>query len=201
MQNKNLPDEQLEDQGDPEPRVRHGTRTIGGIGGDRARADVVGGKGSGADGGDGSQHLAHNEGEAHVHAGQGLQQDHTEAQALDCVENAQPQPDAARRQGATREPAGDPGHVVPDARDTPPDLGPAGGTETAGEHGQDPAVFLGEVAEDEEEAGPDETEEDNAENDDLPGFCVGRTPEDCNRGLGSSFTWTDEGDLQFQLRP
>lgn len=165
----NIPDEELEHQGDPEPRVRHGTHAIGGIGRDRPRPDVIRRKSSGADRGDGSQDLAHNESKAHVHAGQGLQQDHTESQTLDCVQNAQPQPDAAGCQGAAREPACDPGEVVADARDAPPDLGPARGPETAGEHGEDPAVLFGEVAEDEEEAGPDETEEDDAKNDDLPG--------------------------------
>jgi len=39
-------------------------------------------------------------------------------------------------------------------------------------------VLLGEFADDEKECTPDNSEEDDAQNDDLPGMGVSRTPQD-----------------------
>ena len=47
----------------------------------------------------------------------------------------------------------------------------AGCAQAAGEDGKEPTVSLGEFANDEEEYTPDNAEEDDAEDDDLP--CVG----------------------------
>lgn len=44
----------------------------------------------------------------------------------------------------------------------------AGCAQATGEDGKEPTVFLGELADDEEEDAPDEAEKDDAEEDDLP---------------------------------
>lgn len=62
--------------------------------------------------------------------------------------------------------------MVANARNTPPDLDKARCTQTTGEDGKEPTVPLGEFADDEEEDTPHEAEEDNAQDDDLPGVGV-----------------------------
>jgi len=113
-----------------------------------------------------------------MHPRQRLQQNHAEAHSLQCIQDTEPQPYTARDEcsGCV---AASPGEVEAGAGDTPPDLGPAGGSETAGEDGENPGVRFREVAKDEEEEGPDDTEEDDAENTDLPGVSVLGAPEDC----------------------
>lgn len=113
-----------------------------------------------------------------MHPRQRLQQNHTETHSLQCIQDTEPQPYTARDKCSGCVAAG-PGEVEAGAGDTPPNLGPAGGSETACEDGEDPGMGLGEVAEDEEEEGPDGTEEDNAENTDLPGVSMLGAPEDC----------------------
>jgi hypothetical protein len=44
--------------------------------------------------------------------------------------------------------------MVTDARDSPPDLNKARCAQTTGEHGKEPAVSLGELADDKEEDTP-----------------------------------------------
>ena len=100
-----------------------------------------------------------------MEAGEGLQQDHAEADALDGVEDAEPEPVAAAHDGGGGGPAG-PGHVRADVGGAPEHLGPARGAEADGEDGQDPAVGCGQAGEEVEEGGPDEDEEEEHEQED-----------------------------------
>lgn len=109
-------------------------------------------------------------------ARQGLQQDHAEADALDGVEDAEPEPEAAARDGGCGGPAR-PGEVEADVGDAPEHLGPAGGAEAHGEDGEDPGVGGGEEGEDVEEGGPDDDEEEDDEDGDGPGGDVLGGPE------------------------
>lgn len=90
-----------------------------------------------------------------------LQQDHPKSDPLQGIQHAEPQPQTARDEGACGVAAACPGEVEAGARDAPPDLGPAGGAEAAGEDGEDPTVGFGEVAEEEEGESPDYAEEDD----------------------------------------
>ena len=61
---------------------------------------------------------------------------------------------------------------------------------------------FGEVAEDEEEDGPDGAKEYDAEDADLPGVGVLGTPEDCTGCVSyRAFESGSFRDLQLQLRP
>jgi hypothetical protein len=84
-----------------------------------------------------------------MHTSQGLQENDTEPETLDRIQHTQPEPDTAGRESSSGIAAGDPGEVVADSGDTPPDLGPAGGAQAAGEDGEEPTVGF-EVAADDE---------------------------------------------------
>lgn len=137
-----------------------------------------------------------------MHPRQCLQQNHTEAYSLQCIQNTEPQPQTARDECSGCVAAG-PGEVETGAGDTPPDLSPARGSETAGENGEDPGVRFGEVAEEEEEDGPDSAEEDYAKDADLPGVHVLGAPENCSLLVFVFFLYALLGrrGLQLQLRP
>lgn len=109
--------------------------------GNWAGAHIVGAEGSGTDGRNGTQHLRCNESETHVDSSESLQKDDTESKTLDGIQHAQPQPETARDERAGSVPA-NPGQVVPDSGDGPPDLDEAGCAQAAGEDGKEPTVFL-----------------------------------------------------------
>ena len=85
-------DDDLRNQADPEPRFLQTVQTDGQVGEDGARTRRVGSAGASDDGGDGSQDLGAHQSEYHVEAGQRLEEDHAEADALDGVEGAEPEP-------------------------------------------------------------------------------------------------------------
>lgn len=143
---------------------------------DGSRAHAVGTEGSGTDGCDGTKHLRGNECEAHVDAGQGLQENDTEAEALNRIQDSQPQPETARSKCTTSHSSADPGKIVANTRDGPPDLDESWCAQATSEDGKEPTVLLRESADDEEEDTPNSTEEDNAEDDDLPCVGVGGVP-------------------------
>ena len=55
--------------------------------------------------------------------------------------------------------------MIANARNTPPDLDEARGTKTTSKYGEEPAVFLREFADDEEEDAPHDAEEDNTQDE------------------------------------
>ena len=67
------------------------------IGEDGAGTGGVGRAGAGDDGGDGSEDLRAHQGEDDVEPGQRLEKDHAEADALDGVECAEPEPEGPAR--------------------------------------------------------------------------------------------------------
>ena len=107
-----LPDKELTEQGNPEPGISQSVGTLGHVGGDGSRADAVRSKGSGTDGCNGTKHLRGNERKAHVHPRQRLQKNDTEAEALDGVQDTQPQPKTARSKCSASVSPTDPGEVV-----------------------------------------------------------------------------------------
>lgn len=195
--------QQLTKQGHPEPRIGHCTSSKGRVRRHRAGPDVIRGKRPRTDGGNGTKHLRADQGEQHVHAGQGLQEDDTEPETLDGIQHAQPEPETPRGQSSAEIASRDPGKEVTDARDTPPDLYEARRSKSARKHGQEPAVGLEIAADDEQEARPDEPVEDDTENNDLPGLGVVGRPKDCGLELAYQFDtmWQGKLDLQPQLRP
>ena len=140
------------------------------------RTNLIRRRGPCQDSGNGAQDLRRDEREEDMEAGQGLQQDHAEADSLHGVQDAEPEPEAAARDGGGGGPAG-PGQVEADVGGAPEHLGPARGTEAHGEDGQDPRVGGGEEGEDVEEGGPDDDEEEDDEETDGPGGDVLRGPE------------------------
>lgn len=80
-----------------------------------------------------------------MHPGQGLKKDHTEPDALQGVQDSEPQPQAPGYKGtggvATR-----PRKEEPKAWYTPPDLGPSGGTQATSEDWEDPTMAFREVS-------------------------------------------------------
>lgn len=145
----NLPDQQLTKQSNPEPGIRNRTPTKGRIRRNRPWAHIIRGEGSRADRSDRTKDLRTNKTEKHVHASQGLQEDDTEAETLDRVQHAEPEPDTSGDERAAGISSCHPREVVANARHTPPDLCPAGSSEATGEHGEEPAVWF-EVATDDE---------------------------------------------------
>ena len=101
---------------------------------DRSRTGSVGGAGARDDRGDGSEDLRAHQGEDDVKPRQRLQKDHTEADALDRVQGAEPEPEGPTRQSAS-EGGTRPRDPLPHARDGPQHLTPARRTEADGEHG------------------------------------------------------------------
>ena len=98
-------------------------------------------RGQRADGLGGDQH------EGDVESGQRLQEQHAEADALEGIEDAEPEPEAAAEEGAGGVAAAqDPGDVQADVGGGPEHLAPARGAEADGEDGDDPAVEFGEGA-------------------------------------------------------
>ena len=92
-----------------------------------------------------------------------LQENHADADALDGVEDAEPEPEGAAEEGAGDGVAAGPGEPLAHVGDAPEHLAPARGAEADGEDGEDPGVGFGEVGEDGEEEGPDEDEEEEDE--------------------------------------
>lgn len=166
----NIPNQQLTEQSHPEPGISQGMGTLGHVRGNWTGARTIGTESSGADSRNGTQHLRCNESETHVDSSESLQKNDTEPKTLNGIQHAQPQPETARDERAGSVPA-DPGQVVSDAGDGPPDLDEAGCAQAAGKDGKEPTVSLGEFANDEEEDAPDKAEKDDAEEDNLP--CVG----------------------------
>lgn len=176
-----LPDKELTEQGNPEPGICQFMGTLGHVRGDGSRANAVRTEGSGTNGCDGTKHLRGNEREAHVHASQCLQENDTEAEALNRVQDSQPQPETTRSKCTASHSSTDPGEIVANARDGPPNLDESWCAQATSEDGKEPTVLLRESADDEEEDTPDSTEEDNAEDDDLPCVGVGGAPQDWKR--------------------
>lgn len=145
--------------------------TLGHVRGDGSRANAVRTEGSGTDGCNGTKHLRGNECKAHVHPCQCLQKNDTEAEALNRIQDSQPQPKTARSKRSAGVSSTHPGEIVADARDGPPNLNKSWRAQTTSKDGKEPAVLLRKSADDEEEDTPDSAEEDDAEDDDLP--CVG----------------------------
>ena len=110
-----------------------------------------------------------------MEAGQGLQEDHAEADALEGVEDAEPEEEGAGQEGADERVVGQDGDVEGDAGGGPEHLAPARGAEGDGEDGDEPGVRGREAAEDEEDEGPDQNEEEEEEEDYDPGWGVLRT--------------------------
>lgn len=152
--------------------------TLGHVRGDGSRANAVRTEGSGTDGCNGTKHLRSNKCKAHVHPCQRLQENDTEAKTLDRVHDSQPQPKTARSKRSTGVSSTNPGEIVANARDSPPDLNESRCTKTTSKDGKEPAVLLRESADDEEEDTPNSTEKDNAEDDDLPCVGMGGAPQD-----------------------
>ena len=138
--------------------------------------DGIGRGGAGQDRGHGAQHLARQQGEEDMEARHRLQQDHAEADALQRVEHAEPEPEGPARERGRDGPAR-PGHVGADVGGRPEELGPAGRAQAHGEDGQDPRVRGREPGEDVEEQRPDEDEEEDDEEGDGPGGSVRGRPE------------------------
>lgn len=124
----------LRQQSDPEPRVPQTVQAYRQVREDWAGTRGVGGAGASDDGGDGPQNLRADQGEDDVEAGQRLQEDHAEADALDGVEGPEPEPEGPACEGAGERRAG-PGHPRSHARDGPQHLAPPRGAEADGEHG------------------------------------------------------------------
>lgn len=158
----------LESQAGPEPGLRQsGPDSLAKVREGDGRDQTVGAGGTGEHGKGRTEHLStHQDGED-VSAGQGGEQHHAETHTLDVVEQAEPQPQAARDDGA-RDGVADPGDVHAHARNAPQHLGPAGGAEADGEHGEEPGVLVGEAAEGVEDDGPQTQEEEDGEEDDAP---------------------------------
>ena len=169
-------DDNLRQQPDPEPRLLQPVQADRQVREDGPRPRGVGGAGARDDGGDGPEHLGADQREHDVEAGQGLEEDHAEANALDGVEGAEPEPEGAAGEGA-----GDggarPGHPGAHTGDGPQHLAPAGGTEADGEHGEDPRVAERGAGENGEQDGPDADEEGEDEKDYHPRLGVDRAPE------------------------
>ena len=161
----------MEKYSDPEPRVFETVGAQRKVWERSARSARVRSAGSGADGGDAAEDLRADEGECDVESGQSLEQDHAEADALDGIEHAEPEPQSAAGQG-TCEGGASPGNPKPNARGCPENLAPAGGSKADGEHGEDPGVALREGGEAPEEESPEEDEEAEDEEDDRPGWGV-----------------------------
>ena len=96
-----------------------------------------------------------------------LQEDHAEADALQGVQDAEPEPQTASNEGGSDGPTG-PGNVLADVGGAPEHLAPSGRAQTDGEDGQDPRMIFAKDAEEPEEGGPHDAEEQNAEKHDLP---------------------------------
>ena len=111
-----------------------------------------------------------------MEARQRLQEDHAEADALNRVQGAEPEPEGPARQGAG-EGRARPGDPLPHARDGPEHLAPARRTEADGEHGEDPGMTQRGPREDGQQDGPDAHEEAKDEEDDHPGLRVDGAPE------------------------
>ena len=88
------------------------------IGEDGSRTGGVGGAGARDNRGDGSEDLRAHEREDDVEPRQRLQEDHPEADALDRVQGAEPEPEGPARQGAG-EGRSRPRDPLPHARDAP----------------------------------------------------------------------------------
>ena len=156
------------------PKSRHRTRRE--IRKDGAGPNLIRRRGPRQDSRNGAEDLRRDEREEDMEARQGLQQDHAEADPLHRVQDAEPEPQAAARDGGGGRTAG-PGQVEADVGGAPEHLGPARGAEAHGEDGQDPRVGGGEEGEDVEEGGPDDDEEEDDEEADGPGGDVLRGPE------------------------
>nr|POE47198.1 hypothetical protein CFP56_00530 [Quercus suber] len=92
-------DGDLRQHADPEPGVRQARETGAEVGEGGPRADAVQSVGAGDHGGDAADDLGGDEREADVEAHHGLQQDHAVADALDAVEDAEPEPEPTAEDG------------------------------------------------------------------------------------------------------
>lgn len=109
-----------------------------------------------------------------MEAGEGLQEDHAESDALERVQDTEPEPQGAREEGADDRVMRRDGDVERDPGGGPQHLTPAGGAEGDCEDWDEPCVSAGEAAKNGEEEGPDQYEEEQEEKDDRP----------CRRVLG-----------------
>lgn len=132
---------QLRQQGDPKPRILQAGRDAQAeIRKHRPWTNVVRGEAARANRRDGAQDLRRDEGEGDVETGEGVQQDHAEADALEGVEHAEPEPQGAAGDGRADGAAARPRHVQAETRHAPEHLAPARRAEADGEDGQDPRV-------------------------------------------------------------
>lgn len=166
----------LGDQPDPEPGFFETMQTECQIREDGAGPGGIRRAGAGDDGGNGAQDLRAHQSEHDVEPSQRLEEDHAEADALNGVEGAEPEPEGPARQSAGEGGAG-PRYPHSHARRRPQHLAPARGAETDGEHGEDPRMAQRCPREDGEQHGPDTDEEAEDEEDDGPRRCVDGAPE------------------------
>lgn len=130
-------DDQLEEQGDPEPVLPQPVQCVEcEVREDRAWPCGIRRAGPGGDGRDRSNHLGEDEGEGDVEARQGLKEDHAEPDSLDGIQHAHPTPQ--RPPQYRTESRGPPGDVEADPADTPERLAPSRSAEADGEDGDDP---------------------------------------------------------------
>lgn len=169
--------EKLTEQSHPEPGISQSMGAKRHVRRNGPRAGGIRTEGPGADGCNGTKHLGCNESETHVDSRESLQKNDTEAETLDGIQHAQPQPETAGYQGSGSV-SSSPREVVTDSGDTPPNLDEARGSQTTGEDGNEPTVSLGEFADAEQEDAPYYTEEQDAKEDNLPWLGVAGTPEE-----------------------
>ena len=107
---------------------------------------------------------------------QSLEQDHAKAHTLQRVQHTKPKPERAPDKSRSDR-SSSPRHVLPNVARAPQHLTPPRRTEADGKDGENPGVILGEDSEDPEEGGPDEDEEQDAKQHDLPRLRVVRRPK------------------------
>lgn len=112
-----------------------------------------------------------------MHSCQGLQEDHTQANLLDLIKDAEPEPQTSGDDG-TRRQAPCPREIVADVGRSPPRLCPTRGAQAETEDGEDPAVLLGQCAEGKENEHPNDDKEADYEDDNLPRLGVLGGPEE-----------------------
>ena len=124
---------QITSQTDPKPGLRD---TVDGIdtevGEDGAGAVSIGTDGLGDDGCGGADDLCGDQGEGDVETGQSGEEDHAETDALEGVEDAEPEPETAAGEDRGDGAAG-PRQVVAESGGAPEHLCPARGAEADGE--------------------------------------------------------------------
>lgn len=125
---------------------------------------------------DGAHALRHDERKRNVEPGQCLQQKHADSDALEGVENAEPEPHAAsENSGGDRTTC--PREVGAHIGHGPPDLTPSRSSQADSEDWENPAVLDGKPAEHEEDCCPDDDEEQEHQQHDSVRWCVLAGPE------------------------